>query len=137
MHGQVGVRGIERGALGVLGVEACEVEEQVAIDVGRGEEDLAELQLPAQLSSGRDPLEGAKQAAVAHAVRDDVHSFGPAARGEIHQEISDRPLAGLDGRLVGRVGRHAAARRPTEERGRARHFQVEADLRRGSPRWQR
>ena len=84
--------------------------------------------MPRVCGVGRDALQGAQQAAVAHAVGDDMHLLRAAVGGEIHQEIGDRPFAGLDARLVGRIGRDAAARRPTEKR-RPRHLQVEADLR--------
>ena len=46
MHRQVALRSVERGPLGVLGIEPGEVEEEVAVDVRRGEEDLAELDPP-------------------------------------------------------------------------------------------
>jgi hypothetical protein len=116
MHRQVTIGGIERGALGVLRVETGEVEKQIAVHIRRGEEDLAELHLARRLRLRRDPLQRAQQATIAHAVRDDMHLLRPAVRGKVHEEIRDRPLAGLDARLIHRVGRHAATRGPTEER---------------------
>ena len=102
MHRQVAIGGIERGALGVR-VETGEVEKQIAVHIRRGEEDLAELHLAQRLRLRRDPLQRAQQAAIAHAVRDDMHLLRPAVRGEVH-EIRDRPLTGLDARLIHRVG---------------------------------
>ena len=43
MHRKIAIRCVERSALAVLRVEGREVEEMVAIDIGRGEEDLPEL----------------------------------------------------------------------------------------------
>ena len=59
-----------------------------------------------------------------------MHLLRSAVRGEVHEEIRNRPLTGLDARLIHRVGGHAAARGPTEERRRSRHLQVVANLRR-------
>jgi hypothetical protein len=108
-------------------IQAGEVEEAVALAVGRGEEDLAELNVAARFGVGGDALQRAHQAAVAHAVGDHMHLLGAAVGGEVHQEIGDRP-PGLDARLVDRIGGDAAARGPTEEGGGTGHPEVEADL---------
>ncbi len=68
MHRQVVIGGIERGVLGVLWVEVGEVEKQIAVHIRRGEEELTELHLAQRLRLHRDPLQGAQQAAIAHAV---------------------------------------------------------------------
>jgi hypothetical protein len=68
------------------GYKAGEVEEEVAIDVRRGEEDLAELHPAARLGVGGDALQRAQQTAVAHAVGDHMHLLGTAVGGEVHQE---------------------------------------------------
>jgi hypothetical protein len=134
MYRQVAIGGIERGALGVFRVETGEVEKQIAVHIRRREEDLAKLHLAQRLRLRRDPLQRPQQAAIAHTVGDDVHLHRPAVRGEVHEEIRNRPLAGLDARLIHRISRHAAARGPTEERRCSWHLQVVADLRRADRR---
>lgn len=55
--------------------------------------------------------------AVAHAVSDHTYLARPAVVAEVHQEIGDRPVAGLDARLVRPIGSDAAAGWPNEKGG--------------------
>ena len=134
MHRQVAIGRIERGALGVLTVEGGEVEKQISVHIRGSKKDLAELHLAHSLRIGRDSLERAQQTPIAHAVRDHVHFLRAAVRGEVHEELRDGALAGFDAGLIRWVGRHAAARRPTEKRGRSKNFEVAGDLRRANRR---
>jgi hypothetical protein len=81
-----------------------------------------------------NPIDGAQNAAIAHAVGDDVDRFSAAAFGEIGHKIGDRPLARLDRRLVRRIAFDRAARRPAEKRHRSPDGQIEPDLRRAQRR---
>ena len=114
----------------MVGVELRKVQEQVAVHIGGGQKDLPKLYFAARLRVGRDALQRAQQAAIAHAVGDHMQFFRAAVGGEIHQKIGDGAFTGLDGGLVRRVGRHAGARGPTEKRRGAGHGKVYADLRR-------
>src|SRR5262249_34786981 len=108
MHRQVAVRGVERRALGVFGVWPRQIQEEIQVYVGRGEEDLAETQPAPRFGVGRDTLQRAQQAAIAHAVGDDVDFLRPATLREFDQEIGDGALAGFYARFVRRVGRDIA-----------------------------
>ena len=126
---QVAIRCVKRGAIAVLGVQAGQVEKEVSVHVRRSEEDLAKLDRPPRLRISGDALQSTQQAAVPHAVGDDMDLCRSRPGGELHEKIRDRPLAGLDARLVGRISDHVATRGPTEERRRAWHRQVATKLR--------
>ena len=108
----------------------CQIKEQIPIDVGSRENDLAELHLRTALGVGGNPLQRPEEAPVAHAMRNDIDALGPAAAAEVGEEIGDRPFARVDRRLVGRVGGHRPAGRPGEESGRAGDVQIDSKLRR-------
>ena len=111
-----------------------EVEEEIAVDVWRGEDYLVETHLSASHGIGGDALQRAQQAAIAHAVGDQMQLRGAAVLRELDQEIGDRALARLDAGLVGGIGDRIAARGPREERRRAGNLEVVADLRRADRR---
>ncbi len=52
------------------------------IDVGSGEDDLTEGPAGRSRDLGGDPVDGAKQAAIANAVGDEVDAVGAGAKGE-------------------------------------------------------
>ncbi len=56
MHRQVAIGGVQRRPLGVFRVQPCEIEEQIAVHIRRGEEHLAELHSALSLRIRRDPL---------------------------------------------------------------------------------
>ena len=111
MHRQVTIGGIERGALGVLRVETGEVEKQIAVHIRRGEEDRPNFTWPGVCAAIRC---SAQQAAIAHAVRDQVHLLRPPCTVKsTRKSVIARSLASM---LASSTGRHAATRGPTEER---------------------
>jgi len=106
-----------------------QVQEQVAIKIGGGKEDLAKSD--AGFGARRDALQCSQQAAVAHAVDDQVHLARARFPDHVNQETGQGALAAFYGSFVAGVGLQASLRRPAEEAsGVDRQSQVAADLRR-------